>query len=146
MEAEIEEVRDVSKFLQLPSEAMAKECYHQFYEVTSNSAVCLVVCAICTWEVNVRSDSVIECHLSVLLNSHHLIPKHSHPGPDLYNEQLLEPQRVIDLGNRGMVVRVCRDCLAELKEESEKSPTYSLVNNLWIVHVPLQLQVLTFPE
>jgi hypothetical protein len=134
-EAEIEEVRDVSKFLQLPSEARVKECYHQFYEATSNAAVRLVVCAICAREVNARSDGVTECHLSALPNSHRLIPKHSHPAHDLYDERLLEPQGVIDLGNRGTVVRVCRDCLAELKEESDKPPTYSLANNLWIGRV-----------
>ena len=44
------------------------------------------------------------------------------------------------------MVRVCKDCLVELKDESKKPPTYSLANNLWIGRIPWQLQVLTFSE
>lgn len=147
VEAEIDEVRDISKFLELPDEARVKECYRQFYNATSNAAVRLVVCAVCAREVNVQSDSVIECHLSALPNSQRLIPKHAHPAHDLYDGRLLEPQGIVRSGDEGgPVVRVCKDCLEELKDESEKPPTYSLANNLWIGRTPWQLQVLTFSE
>ena len=39
VEAELDEVWDVSKFLQLPDEARVKECYQQFYNATSNEAI-----------------------------------------------------------------------------------------------------------
>ena len=146
VEAEIDEVCDISKFLELPDEARVKECYRQFYNATSNAAVHLVVCAVCACEVNMRSDGVTECHLSALPNSQRLIPKHTHPAHDLYDGQLLEPQGIVRSGDGGPVVRVCKDCLVELKDESEKPPTYSLANNLWIGHIPWQLQALTFTE
>ena len=93
-----------------------------------------------------QSDSVTECHLSALPHSQRLIPKHAHPAHDLYDGRLLEPQGIVGSGDGGPVVRVCKDCLVELKDESKKPPTYSLANNLWIGCIPWQLQVLTFSE
>ena len=146
VEAEIDEVHNISKFLELPEKARVKECYCQFYNATSNTAVCLVVCAICACEVNMWSDGVTECHLSSLPNSQCLIPKHAHPAHDLYSGRLLEPQGIVRSGDGGPVMRVCKDCLGELKDKSKKPPTYSLANNLWIRCIPWQLQVLTFSE
>ena len=123
-----------------------KECYRQFYNATSNAAVRLVVCAVCACELNMQSDGVTECHLSALPNSQCLIPKYTHPAHDLYDGQLLEPQGIVRSGDGVLVVRVCKDCLVELKDESKKPPTYSLANNLWIGHIPWQLQALTFTE
>ena len=85
VEAEIDEVHDISKFLELPDEVRVKECYRQFYNATSNAAVRLVVCAVCARELNMQSDGITECHLSALPNSRCLIPKYAHPAHDLYD-------------------------------------------------------------
>ena len=57
----LEEVRDPSKFLELPNDNHVKECYQEFYKVTSNKALTLVVCTVCACEVNMEGDHVHVC-------------------------------------------------------------------------------------
>lgn len=147
LDVDVEEVRDTSKFLQLPTNAQVKACYEQFYQATSNSAVEMVVCAVCAQEVNVRDDRVVARKLRHLPHSERLIPTRAHEAHDLYAGRLLQAEGCIgeNLGGDTML-RICRSCLAELESNRDKPPRFSLANNLWIGRIPWQLQTLTFPE
>ena len=83
--------------------------------------------------------------LSLLPNSHRLIPRKSHPAHDLFNGCLLEPTGV-DPGGDDPIVSVCEDCLQQLRKEANHPPKHSLANQLWIGRTPWELEVLTFPE
>ena len=144
----LEEVRDPSKFLELPNDNRVKECYREFYKATSNKALTLVVCAVCAREVNMEGDHVHVYQMTDLPHSNRLIPTHPHPCHDLFQGRLLEPKGVIEDSGTQTQVRVCGNCFSELREESanETPPRLSLANNLWIGRIPWQLEVLTFPE
>ncbi|KAM6490331.1 hypothetical protein JOM56_014308 [Amanita muscaria] len=43
-------------------------------------------------------------------------------------------------------VRICSGCLTDLSAASSRPPRLSLANNLWLGHVPWQLQTLSLPE
>ena len=83
--------------------------------------------------------------LSLLPNSHRLIPRNSHPDHDLFDGRLLEPVGV-DPGGDDPIVSVCKDCLQQLRKEANHPPKHSLANRLWIGRTPWELEVLTFPE
>ena len=141
LEEIVEEDQDTAKFLELPTEERVKECYRQFYKGMSNAAVEMAVCAVCAREAGVQSDQVTVQRLADLPNSYQLIPHTPHAAHDLFEGRLLELS-----GVSGGDVKVCGDCLKELRNESDKPPALSLANNLWIGCIPWELQVLTFPE
>jgi len=144
---EIDQHHDISKFLELPNDSELKNCYREFYTATSNAAVEMVVCGVCAREIGMIDGGVSVKALAEIPNSHRLVPKNSHPAHDLFNGRLLEP-RGMERDQMGRtLVKVCRDCLNDLKRRgSNKPPTFSLSNNLWIGRIPWQLDVLTFPE
>ena len=113
----------------------------------SNEAVQMVVCAVCAREVDKRGDQVTELDLSILPNSQQLIPKQMHSAHDLFDGRLLEPEGVVRLGEGVTMMRVCKLCMDELSDSrTEKPPTFSLANNLWIGRIPWELRRLTFSE
>lgn len=145
--ADPDKTRDVDKFLQLPSEERVRECYHQFYEATSNASLEMAICAVCAREVNKKCDRVSIRDLTELPNSHRLIPAVPHPVQNLYNGRLLEPKGIEGVNEEGGVrVKICGDCMGALCQKADKPPALSLANNLWIGPVPWHLEVLTFPE
>ncbi|PSS36933.1 hypothetical protein PHLCEN_2v1224 [Hermanssonia centrifuga] len=72
--------------------------------------------------------------------------KKRHPAHNLYNECLLEPTGVIHNLNGKQVVNICHDCFKHLSSASDGPPHLALANNMWIGHIPWELQVLTLPE
>lgn len=136
---------DDGEFLELPSEAVVKSCYHQFYEATSNSALAHAVCAVCAREKSRRHDGIESVDLEDIPSPLRLAPHRSHPGHTLYDGMLLSPEGVARQGGRS-VANVCRECLSDLKKTSSLPPKFSLANNLWIGAVPAELSTLTFPE
>lgn len=145
--ADPDEPRDVSKFLELPSEERVRECYRQFYAATSNSSLEMAICAVCAREVDKKRDRVSIRDLTELPNSHRLIPAVSHPAQNLYDGRLLEPKGIEGVNEEGVVrVKICGECIGALCQKADKPPALSLANNLWIGPVPWHLEVLTFPE
>lgn len=145
--ADPDEPRDVSKFLELPSEERVRECYRQFYAATSNSSLEMAICAVCAREVDKKRDRVSIRDLTELPNSHRLIPAVSHPAQNLYDGRLLEPKGIEGVNEEGVVrVKICGECIGALCQKADKPPALSLANNLCIGPVPWHLEVLTFPE
>lgn len=133
------------QFLDLPTDAERKACYAQFYEATSNGAIELCICGVCTCECAVLDDKVIAIPLSLIPNSMHLIPARKHVAHNLYRGRLLEPKGVVGEDD-DPIMSVCGQCMEELKKPGHKPPKLSLANGLWIGRIPWALQVLTFPE
>jgi hypothetical protein len=137
--------KDLSKFLELPTEAERKECYRRFYEATSNANVVVEVCAVCARESDLMEKKMQCMPLNGLPNNHRLIPSKPHPAHILYHGRLLEQKGIIDQDSAELI-RVCSDCLCDLKKKLEAPPRYSLANNLWIGKTPWVLEQLTLPE
>ena len=141
-----QDVHDVSKFLELPSESDVHRCYQNFYNATSDAALKTTVCGICAREVNAMNDGLSTIRMEDL-PTHRLVPPVPHAAHDKFHEgMLLEPQGVIQGRSGEELVCVCGSCRTELGKERSLPPKFSLANNLWIGRVPWELKKLTFPE
>lgn len=136
---------DSSKFLNLPSIQDVKLCYRSFYEATSSKALRSEVCGACARECGTMDEAIKEFRLGDIPNAHRLKPQKAHPHHTLYEGKLLEPAGVRE-DERLTMVNLCTSCLDDLQSTKDRPPHYSLANDLWIGHVPWELQVLTFPE
>ena len=145
--AEIEQdVHDVSKFPELPSESDVHRCYQDFYSATSDAALKTTVCGICAREVNIMNEGLSTIRMQDL-PTNRLTPSIPHPAYDkFYGGMLFEPQGVIADPSGEERVNVCGLCRTELGKERNLPPKFSLANNLWIGRVPWELKKLTFPE
>jgi hypothetical protein len=144
-EVEAMDVRDINRFMQLPTADQTKALYRKYYLATSNAAIAMAVCGVCAREVDLRADQLTVQRLDSIPNSHRLVPQESHSAHDLFQGKLLEPAGVVGQGD-GAQVNVCRQCWASLRDSRENVPEYSLANNMWIGRTPWELQILTFPE
>jgi hypothetical protein len=142
---ESDDSEDSGEFLELPSEAVRKSCYREFYEATSNKALELVVCAVCARERGRRSDKVSTIALDKIPSPLRLIPGRPHQQHTLFSGMLLQPEG-ITYRRECSVANICGECLRDLQKETELPPKLSLANNLWIGTVPMELGCLTFPE
>ena len=133
------------EFLELPSDAVLKSCYRQFYEATSNTALEHVVCAICARERGRQDDDVSGFDLKDIPSASWLAPHQPHPKHTLFDGMLLSPEGITRREGRA-TANVCRECLGDLKKTLTLPPKFSLANNLWIGAVPAELSSLTFPE
>ncbi|KAF9236934.1 hypothetical protein BU15DRAFT_33175, partial [Melanogaster broomeanus] len=52
----------------------------------------------------------------------------------------------VEEANGVTMVNICSGCKGDLENSKNRPPQYSLVNNLWIGHIPWQLKVLSIPE
>ncbi len=140
--------RDISKFLDLPSADEVKECYRRFHQATSNEAVATSVCGVCGREsCNLEGgDSNISVDISELPNSHRLQPHEPHPAHFLIDGKLFDPKGVILTEGAAPQVRICKECIGDLKKAIDRPPRFALANNLWIGEIPIELKRLTFPE
>lgn len=136
---------DDGNFLELPSEAVLKSCYCQFYEATSNMALEHVVCAVCSRERGRQSDGVSDFSLKDILSPTRLVLHQPHPNHTLFDKMLLAPEDIIR-AEGSLITRICSGCLGDLKKATTLPPKFSLANNLWIGTVPVELSTLTFPE
>ena len=136
---------DDGEFLELPSDAVLKSCYRQFYQATSNAALEHIVCAICGRERGSRLDGVAKINLKDISSPSRLAPHQKHPNHTLFDGMLLAPEGVSRQGEES-VANICRECLGDLKKPLSLPPKFSLANNLWIGAVPAELSTLTFPE
>ena len=134
-----------SEFLDLPSDAILKSCYRQFYEATSNAALERVICAVCARERSRQHDGVTDLALGDIPSPTRLAPHRAHANHTLFNGMLLAPEGVG--GREGQpTANVCRKCLRDLNKSSKLPPRLSLAKNLWVGMVPIELSSLTFPE
>ena len=105
----------------------------------------MCVCGVCGRECTVQEDWVSLMPLSLMPNSHGLVPTVSHVAHDLFRGKLLEPAGVT-IGEEDPIVSMCRPCMQELNKSHNVPPKFALANRMWIRKVPWELQVLTFPE
>lgn len=140
-----EDSEDSGEFLELPSEAVRKSCYREFYQATSNAALELAVCAVCARERGYQPDKVSQLPLGEIPSPSRLTPRQPHHQHTLFDGMLLQPEGVTYQGER-LVANVCGECLRDLKKETQLPPKLSLANNLWLGEVPAELGCLTFPE
>lgn len=140
-----DEPNDNGEFLDLPSGAILKSCYRQFYKATSNAALEYAVCAICGRERSRQLDSITELALKDIPSPKRLAPHQPHADHTLFDGMLLAPDGVTGWDGKS-TARICRECLTDLKKPSKLPPKMSLANNLWVGAVPIELRSLTFPE
>ncbi len=143
---ESHDAHDITRYMDVSSEAVFHQCSREYIEATSDAAVKLAVCAVCAREVGVKDDTVSVVPLADIPNQSRLIPLRSHPEHDLYHEMLLEPNGVHttpgndDAGS----ATLCGCCHDQLNKDC--TPIFSLANGLWIGRIPWELTVLTVPE
>ena len=137
-----------NRFLDLPTDDEVKLCYRLFYQQTSNSAICMAICAICGREMMIREDTIVNVPLDNIPNSHRLVPLYSHPAHTLFDGKLLEPAGVTEEGDGSHYrINVCGQCWTSLaKSQPDLPPAFSLANGLWMGPVPEILSSLSFPE
>lgn len=136
---------NTGEFLDLPSEAIRKSCYRQFYEATSNAALKLAVCAVCGRERDCQSDGVSSLDVKEIPSPSRLAPQQSHPKHTLFDGMLLQPEGLVRRGDR-LFANTCNECIRDLRKQALLPPRFSLANNLWVGAVPTELSCLTFPE
>ncbi len=145
IQAELDQVRDSSRYLALPTDAERLACSRQFHVATSAAALRSVVCGVCAREVSVAQDGVQLCRLDSFTHRSRLTPREPHPQHDLFDGCLLEPAGVV-IHNNIVSLHTCKCCRDELRRSAPHPPRLSLANNLWIGSVPSILSALTIPE
>ena len=110
-----------AEFLYVPSEEEIRACYASCYDATSNAAVEQATCGMCARECSIIEDGISSIPLSLLPDSHRLIPRNSHPAHDLFDGRLLEPAGV-DPDGDDPVVSVCEDCLQQEANHPPNTP------------------------
>ena len=142
---EEERINPCPGFLQAATPFARERCYTQFYHATSNAALDKCVCAVCGRECAVQEDDVLLMPLSLIPNSHRLVPAVPHIAHELFEGKLLEPEGVT-VEEEDPIVSVCGECMQELNKSRDVPPKLALANRMWVGKVPWELQVLTFPE
>ena len=142
----IADEEDSTRYLELPTADEVKHCYRAFYNATGSAAVSLAVCSVCASEKLVAEAKFTSIPVRDVPNPHRLFPRQQHAAHDIYEGMLLEPQGIIILNDGEVEVRICRDCLKELRKDTDLAPPRSLANNLWVGKIPWQLSSLTLPE
>ena len=120
----------------LPSEDEKRQCYQAFSDATSNEALALRVCPVCSRERSVK-DGEQTMVLSDRSVSDILMPTVI-DGQDNIIRSLL------DVDEGVVSCWMCFDCLRCL--ERGMMPKFAIANNLWIGDVPSELIGLTIPE
>ena len=106
--------RNVSRYMELPSQRQVHQCYREFYQATSNAALTLMVCAVCAREVNRKQDCVVKIKLTDLPNRDRLRPARPHPAHDLFDGSLLDPNGVEHDADGTTYIAMCNECRREL--------------------------------
>ena len=123
-----------------------RRCYAAFYRATSDTALRSQVCAVCARECGVMEEEVISMKLNRIPNRQRLVPISPHPAQQLIDDILLAPEGVHG-EEEGLMADICRLCLHQLQNEKHSCPPrLALANGLWIGKVPMELEILTFPE
>jgi hypothetical protein len=133
--------RDTNRFLDIPSEEGVRDCYRRFRAATSNDSLAQAVCASCA-RLLMRNDLSSVNYLS-LPNQHLLRPVHPHKAHTLTSGMLLVSEH-LNLHDGEATGWICRHCLSALKRN--RTPAYTLANNMWIGPTPPALAMLTIPE
>lgn len=151
-EEELEESRTIRvedgehSFPTTVSRETKRRCYAAFFTATSDIALRRHVCVVCARECGVLEEEVVTVQLNRLPNKQRLVLSFPHPAQELVDDMLLQPQGLHG-AEEGLMVDVCCTCLYQLRSETHVGPPrLSLANGLWIGNVPMELEVLTFPE
>ena len=119
-------------FMKAPSKEVIKGMIADFINHTGNRAMDVGVCAVCARET-IKKD-LTQFSLDNIPNSHCLRPSMPHPAHDIYNGMLFQPAGA----------NICSDCTRALN--SDKTPSLSLENGMWVGATPHELAYLTLPE
>ena len=110
-----------------------------------DTALELVVCAVCARECGRQADKVSSVALDEIPSPSRLIPRQPHQRHTLFNGMLLQPEGIVRQGE-DPAANICGECLRDLQKETQLPPKFSLANDLWVGAVPAELGCLTFPE
>ena len=126
---------DFSNFMTLPSEDEERQIFQAFFEATSNEALSVQICPVCS-----RERSAKEGEQTMLLSdqsvSNILMPT-IHERENVIHSLLNVDEGVVSCW-------MCYDCLRPL--ERGMMPKFAIANNLWIGDIPSELVGLTIPE
>ena len=125
-------------FMKAPSKEVIDGVIADFIDRTGNCAMDGGVCAACAHET-IKKD-LKQFNLNHIPNSHRLRPSTPHPAHDIYNGMLFQPAGVMS----HEIANICSDCTRALN--SDKTPSLSLANGMWIGATPHELAYLTLPE
>ena len=124
--------------MNVPSKQVIDGVIADFIDHTSNSAMATGVCAACAQETDHKD--LTQYPFDHNPNPHRLRPSLTHPAHDIYDGMLLQPAGIMapELAN------LCFDCGKALN--SDKIPSFSLANGMWIGATPHEFKYLTLPE
>ena len=133
-------VDDLSEnsFMKAPSKQVIESSIGEFIDRTCNSALAAGICAACARETN--TSDLTHYRLDLVPNPLRLQPEVLHPAHDIFRGMLLHPAGVTDTES----ANICKECVRALN--SDKIPSFSLANGLWIGDTPHELAFLTLPE
>ncbi|KAK0222111.1 hypothetical protein IW262DRAFT_1552687 [Armillaria fumosa] len=130
---------DEQSFLSPVEEDCIRERLSISMNKTNNQALQESICVVCARIQNTTLTESMD--VSAIPHPELLHPTQPHRSHILSHDMLLYGQE------RGPVtgnVPVCQDCLRSLRKT--ELPRLSLANNMWLGHVPPQLEILTLPE
>ncbi|KAG8710982.1 hypothetical protein FRC12_000130 [Ceratobasidium sp. 428] len=145
LEHDQREAELIEDFMNPPSQDNILRIHAEVHTATSNALLAELVCGVCGRSLNTIESSIVQMNLNNLPNQGRLKPITPHPAHVLIQDCLLE-EKGCTQSAQGVIVNVCRDCLEDLKKDTDSPPKYSLANNLWVGPVPWQLKCLTIAE
>jgi hypothetical protein len=119
--------QDLSKFLNLPSNAESIECFRNFYDSTCNETLRVVTCAVCARSRHVVGDKVSNIPLRMLQNRDRLRPNIQHNDQDLIEGYLLEREGCSLNETEGWKINICLECQMDLKVSDANRPLALLI-------------------
>lgn len=106
----MQDVHNISRFLELHSSSVVHQCYADFHEPTSNAVLKTMVCGICAWEVNVVNDGLWLVNMQDL-PVYRLTPSVPHLAHNKFHSgMLLKPTGVVAGASGKEEVQVCGSC------------------------------------
>jgi hypothetical protein len=107
--------QDLSKFLDIPSDAEVVECFRKFYSATCNEAFRAVTCAVCARSRRLLGVGFTKTPLNELPNRDRLRPETYHAAHVLTDGCLLEREGCLLDEKDGWILNICSECHTELK-------------------------------
>ncbi|KAG1792365.1 uncharacterized protein HD556DRAFT_1444624 [Suillus plorans] len=135
---------DYSKYLGLPSEQEIKKCFQAYISGTSNGALAMLICIVCTWEL-MKSEGDMH-HLCRIPNIRQWLSVSMDmvPAAAMLWEGLLLLEGHVKGEAPDTTGWICSECCRSL--EADTMPKFALANNMWIGPIPHELVVLTLPK
>ncbi|KZT57479.1 hypothetical protein CALCODRAFT_541741 [Calocera cornea HHB12733] len=134
-----DDTKDIQRFMRPPTEEDLRKCETEFLMETGNDALATATCCSCSGEFFRREMEHMP--FESIPNSHQLVPRKPHPA---HHGQLRDGKLVSIKAIHGGSIWLCEECERDLK--SDRRPSWSLANDMWIGETPIELEVLTLSE